>query len=267
MDVWSGVCRAVREVVDEAIDLLYPPVCPGCDEETTREAPLCAPCLEALAPLGRWLCPTCAQPLPPVASPLDRGEDRCDACRATRPAFDTTQACWRYEGVIERAMRRAKYGGQLDALDALASALAPWLAGAIDELTEGCVEAPLLLAPPSPDARLAARGYNPAALLLERALDRCPATIHHRVRLRHDVLRRLPEQETSRAMASLGWRDRQALSGRAYEVARPDALASQPRVLLFDDVLTTGATARALASLLTAHGASRVQLIVAARAV
>ena len=193
--------------------------------------PICPACAARFAPaLAR--CETCALPVPP-------GVARCGACLRTSPPVDrcltATTYQWPWSGLIARLKFQQDVGlaGPLGRLLLQAPGVAEVLAQADWVL-------PMPLAP----QRLAERGYNPA-LLLARALapGRCQGAWLLRVR---DTP---PQRGLSRAE-----RLRNVRGAFALEPRHADALHEQ-RVVLVDDVMTTGASLHEAARALRAAAA------------
>ena len=195
---------------------------------------LCQPCLDAF-PWNRPACARCAMPLPEPAS-------YCGACARLRPAFRAARAAAVYDGVARAALMTFKLGGERRAGPSLAALL-------VDAATG--LERDVITYVPSTRAAVAQRGFNPAAEIA-RPLGRMLAT---------PVEPLLEKVRATEDQASLSREDRRRnLTG---------AFASRPvtgRVLLVDDVMTTGSTADACARALLDAGASRVEVATFARA-
>ena len=234
------------------LNFLYPPRCAVCDTglpiDATRR--VCAPCISAIEPLLPPLCRLCGTPLGAATTV----EDRCGHCQATPPAFDSARAITRYRADKDGAspvatlLRRHKYG--LD--QSLGRALAEFLdaAPALDPESYDVV-----IPVPLHRSRLRWRGFNQAALLGEALARRlnCPLDVASLARLRST-----PAQTTrDRAQRARNVR-------RAFGVSRPARVAGR-RVLLVDDVMTTGATADECARVLRAAGARRIDVLTLAR--
>jgi ComF family protein len=241
----SGVTP--QRLLDRLLHVLLPAPCLGCGEPlpaTRTFLGLCARCRATLAPLPREACAICARPLAGHALPADY---RCGACRERPPAFDRLLALWSYRPPLDAVVRGLKFG-RLDYLGShLATALAKGLA---DRLTgfDRVVPVPLHW------RRRLVRGYNQAERIarpLASLLDvPCELAIS-----RH---RATPPQSL------LGKSDRLANLRKAFRVPRPER-ARGLRVLLVDDVATTGATLNAAAAALRNAGAAAVTALVAGR--
>jgi ComF family protein len=233
------------------LNFLYPPRCAVCDASLPIDARrrVCAPCLGAIEPPRPPLCLLCGVPLG-----ADAEEERCGHCHATPPAFDSARAITRYRSGAEGSntvaalLRRHKYG--LD--HSLGRALAEYL-DAGPALDPGAYD--VVIPIPLHRARLRWRGFNQAALLgaaLARRLN-CSLDVSSLARVRAT-----PSQTArDRAQRARNVRD-------AFAVRRPSRVAGR-RVLLVDDVMTTGATAQECARVLRAAGARRIDVLTLAR--
>ena len=216
------------------LDLLVPERCGACGRGETR---ICAECRAALLVLRPPLCARCGAP---VAWPVER----CSECAGRRLAFATARAGVAYEGPARALVAAWKERG----LRTLAAELA--------ELVHAAVPRPsadvLVPIPGDPDRNLW-RGHNTAEALaraLARDWDVPVAPLLRRAR-------RVPRQRgLSRAARRRNVRESFQAQGRA-----------PARVVLVDDVYTTGATVSAAATELRRAGAGRVDVVTFARAV
>lgn len=175
---------------------------------------------------------------------------RCAACQARPRAFDRARAACLYDETSREPILKLKHADRTD----LAPLMARWLSRAARELVE---EADAIAPVPLHRLRLLGRRYNQAAEIA-RALSRLTGTPY----LPDALIRR---RATDSQGGKSGSGRRRNVAG-AFEVAaaRRDRVAGL-RVLLVDDVLTTGATAEGCARALKAAGASAVDLAVVAR--
>jgi ComF family protein len=153
------------------------------------------------------------------------------------------------EGTVRQAILLFKYGGR----PSLGRHLGRLMADATDRLFESSAF-DLLIPVPLHPTRERERGFNQAALLAREVGRRCGLPVGHR------LLRRVKSTQTQ----SGGRRDREANVKGACQVARPERVQDH-RLLLVDDVLTTGATVNECAKALLAAGAAEVAVYTLAR--
>lgn len=233
---WRMAARA-------ALDLLYPPVCVACAAETADPGALCADCFRDAGFIAGPICDRCGAPSP---------DPTCDGCAHAPPAWDRGRAAALYEGAARKAALALKHADRLD----VARAAAPWLLRAGRDLV---ADADLIATVPLHWTRLWRRRFNQSAELA-RALARAAGRVDA---LAPDLLVR-----TRRT----GSQDGRTRSGRHANVAGAFAARRRwrgrldgARVLLVDDVMTTGATLSACAEALRAAGAGGVDALVLAR--
>ncbi len=205
---------------------------------------------------GRDLCTGCAGDLaanqpccPACALPLESAAPLCGACLRKPPPFTRAWAPFRYGHPLDLLETRFKFAGDLAAGRVLAGLLAERARRDRPALPDLIVPVPLHV------SRLRERGYN-QALELARPLARAIG-----VPLRHDLLLR---RRATPPQTGLDARARRRNLAGAFELAAGTELPSH--VVLFDDVMTTGATLREGARLLRHRGARRVDVWALARA-
>lgn len=170
----------------------------------------------------------------------------CGECQRRPPPYDTTFAPFAYEFPVDAAIKSLKFRRQLYLVPALATLVLPWL-----DRRVSCYDA--LVPVPLHRLRHAARGFNQAGELA--------AWLGRRTGLRvaDGVRRRL----RTRPQSTLAAAERRRNVRGAFELVGPLPGA---RVLLVDDVITTGETCRELARLLRARGAGEIGVLAIARA-
>lgn len=244
----SWLRQAVAGLARGAIDIVLPPRCLACETPVDRPGLLCAGCF----PRFRFItAPMCARCGVPFAHPGEAGPGGlCAACLVRPPVFGRARAVWRYDAASRDVILAFKHADRTD----LAPALARLMAAAGRELLEG---ADLLVPVPLHRWRLVARRYNQAALLA-RAIGRIAG-----VAAVADLLRR---RRATPGLGALGAAERAAvLAGTIAVAPRHRARLAGGRVVLVDDVLTSGATANECARVLREAGAAAVDLLAAAR--
>jgi ComF family protein len=241
----------LNRLCDAALALAYPEACAACDVrgvEARGDWPACAACWAAtrLFAGGETLCWKCGAPAGGEVPEETRPEVRCRRCDAE--SFTAARACGLYEGALRAAvlgLKRAPYvPARLARMLREAAARAP--------LDVATVAVPVPLHP----SRERERGFNQAALLA-RALTKGTG-------LRLDEWSLTRVGHGGRHRAGMDARARRESVEDSFDVVRP-RLVTGERVLLVDDVFTTGATASACAKVLHAAGAREVFVLTAAR--
>ena len=220
----------------------------SCGEPVDVQGHLCLDCFRLTGFITEPCCVRCGVPF---ASAAQGGSDRlCPSCRDAPPAFDRARAALRYDGQARRLLLPFKHADRTE----IAWTLVPHMARAGAALLR---QADILVPVPLHRRRLFLRRYNQAALLARglARLARKPALPDALVRTRATVS--LGAKSAAERAAEIAG----AFAVRASRVAR---VAGQ-RVLLIDDVMTSGATANACARALLAAGAAAVDVLVAAR--
>lgn len=240
---WLGIASlAARRGARSLVDLVYPAACLACSAPLSGPQGLCPACWRALPWVERPYCERLGTPFavemgPGLLSP---------AALAEPPAFARARAVARYDGPARELVHRLKFGDRLE----LALAMGRWMARAGRELTIG---ADALVPVPLHPWRLWRRRFNQAALLAQ-AVSRETG-----VPLQPDWLLRVrptrPHVGLSRNARALNLQG----SFRVAETARP--LVAGRRLVLIDDVLTTGSTANAAARVLIRAGAGSVDVL------
>ena len=244
------VSASLRRATGRLLDLVLPPRCVGCGQGLVGGAEagaLCAGCWSAIAFLAPPFCRRCGYPFE-----VELGADElCPACRTAPPVFDRARAVFRYDAGSRALLLSFKHADRTD----LAPAFGRWLARAGAELL---AEADLVTPVPLHWTRLFARRYNQAGLLAQAAARQAGRPF------RPDLLIR--RRKTAPQSAGRAARARNVAG--AFQVPpgrRP--LVEGRRVLLVDDVRTTGATLEACARALKAAGASGVDVLTLAMVV
>jgi len=234
--------------LESALSLLFVPHCPACDERVPAPAPLCGACAISLDELGP-ACPRCAEPQaapPPVT---------CARCKTSAWPLEGLVVPWKYGGELGRALRRMKFSRRPDLARDLAALYAPFFAAAV---VAGEID--VIVPVPLHWRRLGGRGFNQAEALARHG--RRAAEVA--TRIDGLVLRRT---RATPPQTSLDGHARRINLAGAFEVpARRARRIAGKRVLLVDDVVSTGATMAAAGHALRAAGAAAVIGFAVARA-
>ena len=215
---------------------LMPGSCLLCGSNSS-DSLLCLACSNDLPPLPVHRCPQCGDQ-------TTHGE-RCGACLKDSPAFEKTSAIFRYEFPVDRIIHAYKYGHQL--------AVAEWAAELIARhINSDGIN--LLIPMPLHTERLRERGFNQSLEIARHIASKKSLPLDS-----HSLIRSRP----TAPQAELPMKERARNVRGAFECTSD---LGGKRVLLIDDVMTTGATLREAARIIKLHGATRIEVAVVARA-
>ncbi len=233
--------------------MFFPDECRICKRALNKwtRVPVCAECLASPAPLdANFFCSCCNTPFL-NDYPLDeRGV--CAACRSGLRGFDTAACFGFYEGTLRRLIHLFKYSGMKPLARPLSRCLERALA--VGFPIEHAPRFDAVVAVPLHWRKKWARGFNQAELLAR------PIARRHGL----PVLNALRRKRSTEVQAGLAMAGRRRNVAGAF-AARTGADLKGKRILLIDDVMTTGATASACASVLKRAGAASVSLVTLAR--
>ena len=256
----SEVPAVLRQGLLRALDLVLPPRCHGCGRLVDDQGALCPACWSAITFLAEPLCPCCGLPFAYDPSggacggfdePAVMESLLCGACLAETPAFARARAVMRYDDASRPLLLGFKHGDRTES----AGSFAAWMARAGGELLG---EADLVAPVPLHWRRLFARRYNQAALLTRALAQRAGLK---------EVPDLLLRQRATPSQGRLSRGERQRNVAGAFTVnPRRSELLKGRRLLLVDDVMTTGATVSACARAALKAGAGAVDVLVLARA-
>lgn len=231
------------------LDAVLPPQCLACDALVATPGSLCGACWAEAKFIAAPQCAVCGVPFAFEMGP----EALCGACSRARPDYDRARAVLRYDDLGRRLVVAFKHGDRTHG----APTFGRWLARAgADLLADADWVAPV----PLHRWRLLRRRFNQSAML---ALALCRASDGGAERFAPELLQR---RRRTPSQAGLNAAQRQRNVRNAFFVTpRAAAALAGRRVLLVDDVLTTGATVSECARVLRRAGASAVDVLTLAR--
>jgi competence protein ComFC len=244
--------RWLADMRDALASILIPAPCRLCEALLTHSSriPVCQSCLDGFPRLPEKICVGCGVPMPDVAA-VPGEMLRCAACRLGTYAFDCARSFALYENELARAVVLLKF----ERIEPLGKWFAVRLAEIVAQNAEAFV-ADVVVPVPLHRDRAKERGYNQAELLSK--------PLAKLLRLPHrGVLLVRTRARPSKHVLTL--RERWAAVRGAFEI-RPGSQVDNQRVLLLDDVMTTGATLDACSKALRDAGAKSVVALTVARA-
>jgi ComF family protein len=220
-----------------ALDILFPQYCVGCGKEGSF---ICASCLQSLPHLELPICPRCGLP--------QHNGKLCASCRDWEAKIDGIRSPFRFDGVIRSAIHQLKYRNL--------RAIAPSLARLMSEyMSINDINADLVVPIPLHHRRLRERGYNQAALLARELAKLMGLPLDESSLVREKYV--LPQARTKSV------EERRANVHGAFACHRDNM--REKKVLLIDDVATSGATMNSAALVLKSAGAAAVWGLALAR--
>lgn len=220
------------------VDFLFPPACPLCDTPVSTHGELCGACWAAINWISSPMCIKCGYPFP---ADLDLGGmPLCPVCAAGKCELDLIRSACVYDDASRSAMLPFKHGGRIKYARFMSRAM-------IWALRDTDIDADVVMPVPLASRRLFKRGYNQATLLarpIARALG---------VPMDLDSVRRKYRPDMGHKNA----RQRMENIRGVFSVINPDRIRGR-KILLVDDVMTTGATFSEMRRVLIRAGASAV---------
>ncbi len=231
------------------LHIIFPTSCASC-HTPLRDDPIpfiCRTCWKTLLPISGPCCPHCGGPFASPVALQHSPTHECGACRTKPPAFTQTWSIFSYQSPLKEAITLFKYRGKRSLSTHLIQAMVPALPilPVID----------VLMAVPLHPQRLREREYNQSLLLAHRLKQhlKIPLLVSCLTRIRPTV----PQTSLSR-------KERLTNLRRAFKVDNPSLITGQ-RILLIDDVYTTGTTLHECAKTLRKAGSGPVYGLTLAR--
>lgn len=229
----------VKQFFNALLDVILPPICHICHSfiPNAGDLHICPTCRERLPLVSSPLCPVCGIPF------TGAGDDhRCGACLTHPPHFDSARAHFLYEGAIRDLIHSFKYNQKTH----LRYPLALMTLEGINELSTS--DPHLIIPVPLHRSRLRQRGFNQAVLLGNVLTRRLSLPM-----LTSTLVRNRPTEPQIELSAT----ERRLNVKGAFSVNKPGLIEGK-RILLLDDVMTTGSTMDECARELKKAGAESV---------
>ena len=230
-------------------DLLFPRRCAGCLSAwlLARQGFWCDKCLEQLLWIKSPLCPCCGRPFLKSSFPADH---LCGECLLKAPPFSSARSAVQHSGLVRDRINQLKFGAKLYWVPPLAELLEKTVRG------DRRITADYIIAVPLHTRRLRQRGFNQAALIAKALGRRISLPV------RFDILSR---SEWTEPQTRLSRQERLQNVKNAFLVIRPSEVKGC-RILLVDDVYTTGTTLSECSKMLKKAGSAQVHALTVTRA-
>lgn len=232
--VWQGIS-----------DLLFPPSCPACGEMLLADSCiLCPRCLQEISLVRSPLCTVCGREMRDSVS----GDHHCGRCLRQTPPYSSARGVAHYREPLSSLLHRLKYQGETSVLPALREVI---------ELQVPCVlpEGERVVPVPLHAARLRQRGFNQALILAKLFFpgQKNSLLVDTLIRTRHTI-----------SQTGLDGKARRKNLHKAFAVRFPERIRGR-RIVLVDDVFTTGTTVAECSRTLLGAGAADVRVVTLAR--
>lgn len=226
------------KVLNAIVEFLFPPACPLCDTPVSTHGQLCADCWTAMNWIDNPKCAKCGYPFP---ADLDLGGvPLCPTCASGKCELDWIRSACVYDDASRSAMLPFKHAGRVQYARFMSHAMI-WALRDIE------VDADIVMPVPLANKRLFKRGYNQATLLAR------PIAKALGVDMDLESVCRMYRPDMGHKNA----RERAENIHGVFRVINPDKIRGK-RILLVDDVMTTGATFSELRRVLMRAGAAAV---------
>ncbi|MBU0962154.1 MAG: ComF family protein [Proteobacteria bacterium] len=235
----------LRKWMKGATDLLFPRSCPVCGTSILADGhTLCPECVQDISLIRSPLCTTCGREMTDSAA----GDHCCDRCLRKPPPYSSARAVVHYREPVSALLHRLKYQGETAVIPVLQEIIGMQ---PLCTLQEGEMVIPV----PLHISRLRQRGFNQALILAKLFFSNRKERIliDTLIRVRHTV-----------AQTGLDGLARRKNLHQAFAVCFPERVRKR-KIVLVDDVFTTGTTVSECSRMLLRAGATEVRVVTLAR--
>ena len=242
------ICEA-KDILSGITDILFPPTCSACGTVLIydRAYPFCPECLSTIQFAATPLCTSCGQPF----ATSEGTNHLCEDCIMSPPPFSIARSLGKYDAALLDTIHLFKYHGKISVGEDLGKMMATT---SYDSLVIQHYS-PIIPVPLHPN-RLKERGFNQSLVLAQQISKRFSIPLDF-TSLRRTVL--------TEAQVNLSREKRAANVRGAFEVTDRNRIKVK-KILLIDDVYTTGSTVKECSKILKKNGAHEVAVLTLARA-
>lgn len=229
-------------MLNKLLNIVFPESCPICKNRSSdhKIAPFCLECWETIIPYAGPACRKCGAPLVSEQSSI------CGECLDDEPAFEFARSFGLYEGALKKAIGHMKYYG----IKRLSKPLSDIIISSKLPQVDLIIPVPLHL------TRLRQREFNQSALLANNMAKGLGILL---------LLNCLVKERDTMAQVGLSSKERVKNLKNAFAVRKPELIRGK-RLILVDDVVTTGATIRECSRVLKKAGAESINVLTLAHA-
>lgn len=220
----------------QAVDFVYPPECAGCNKPGEI---WCNDCQESVRAITGPICPICGYP-------LTRNEV-CPDCQETPPPYTALRSWAEYEGPLREALHNLKYKNDLELANVFSSAL-------VNIIQTAHWNFDFIIPMPISPNHYKSRGYNQSVVIAR------PIALTLGIPIVSNVVKRIKE---TRSQVNLNREERFKNLQSAFSANSAKLL--NKKVLLVDDICTTGATISSCSKTLKGAGCSEIYCLTIAR--
>lgn len=227
--------RKWKKIEKICLDVLYPPRCPVCGHVLLERGQMtCPECTEVFHPVTDGYCLKCGKP-------VREEEEYCKDCRTRKRSFDRGRSVFIYNTQMKQSLLRYKYYGSREYGNYYAAEIVRYVGW---EIRKWSID--VIVPVPLSKRRYKSRGFNQAEDLAVKVGRQMGIP---------SACRLVTKVRDTKAQKTLDASQRRQNLQNAFHVSEP---VNGLKVLLIDDVYTTGSTVEALADCLKENGASEV---------
>ena len=229
----------VKNVKELILDMVYPKTCPFCGKVPERGEMVCRKCRRGLTYIQEPRCMKCSKPI------LDVEEEYCYDCRAKQHSYRSGRSVWVYDDTMRQSISRYKYQGSLEYVlvygEEIVKQYGEWIRA------HGEILVPI----PLHKRKRRSRGFNQAEILADVIGKKLQLPVMRDVLLRNKDT--LPQKELSDTERLKNLQEAFAVNKKQFSPVN--------KVMLVDDIYTTGSTIEACAKVLYEAGVKEVYFI------